>query len=365
VYDGLRQEIPEELLAFIESVGVTNQSDRIGVAQIIISIESWFNKFDRVLKDAEEQITAELRATFVPGARRALTAKKSRSDEVNEGDNVFGPPSLRLVSPVDILKRTEALQAVKTIRMQAGAVSHREPARITYAEPGDVAAQGEATGDQPTPTSPLIVRTIGWFKRLEGALEGVERAATRGLTNARFGLGPSDSDGFGFEHPKSGHGFEHPKSGHGFEHPKSGHGFEHPKSGHGNGARDPNGSQESASDGAGLDEVAALYSQVADAMQQLEQDVSDLESAAAAALTVEGMGEGLDGRSRFEVISREICRSFGILKEAAANARRTVRQVLANPVYGLGPGPVPFGLDAREEMAVKSGLGRRNLQLLP
>ena len=191
VYNDLRQEIPGELLAFITSVGVTNQSDRIGVAQIIISIESWFNKFDRVLKEAQEQITEELRATFVTGATsNGHDTKKRRKDEKDEseGNNVFGPPSLRLVSPTEINKKTKALAAVKTIRTAAGAVSHSAPASIAYANPRAMVASDKATDYKaPKSVTPLlVVRTIGWFKKVESALEGVERATTRGLTNAKI-----------------------------------------------------------------------------------------------------------------------------------------------------------------------------------
>jgi len=191
--------------------------------------------------------------------------------------------------------------------------------------------------------------------KVESALEGVERATTRGLTNGRFGLGPAGSTGFALEHPKDGLGLEHPKDGLGLEHPKDGLGVR---------LLNGSSSQRSPEMDAGLDQVAELYGLVADAMRQMEQAVSDLESVTAAALRVEGMGKGLDSDSRVAVISREIGRSFGILSEGASNARRTVRRVVAHPVYGLGPGPVPFGRDAREELAVKSGLGRRHLLLL-
>ena len=366
VYTGLRLAIPEELIAFVESVGVMSQSDRIGIAQIIMSIESWFNKFDRVLKDAEREITAELNAAFAPRDGKTRYGRGDHNDGESETNNVFGPPSLRLVSPVDLRKRTSVLEEMKTVRTEAGAIPQAVATDPTYSGATATGTSQMAAAARPVAgvTRPFVGRTIGWLMKVESALEGVERATTRGLTNGRFGLGPAGSTGFALEHPKDGFGLEHPKDGFGLEHPKDGHGLEHPKDGHGVRLLDGSSSRRSPEMDSGLDKVAGLYGLVAEAMRQMEQAVSDLESVTAAALRVEGMGKGLDSSSRVAVISREIGRSFGILSEGASNARRTVRRVVAHPVYGLGPGPVPFGRDAREELAVKSGLGRRHLLLL-
>ena len=367
VYTGLRLAIPEELIAFVESVGVMSQSDRIGIAQIIMSIESWFNKFDRVLKDAEREITAELNAAFAPRRDgKVRYGDGDHNDGESETNNVFGPPSLRLVSPVDLRKRTSVLEEMKTVRTEAGAIPQAVDTDPTYSGAAATGTSQMAAAARPVAgvTRPFVGRTIGWLMKVESALEGVERATTRGLTNGRFGLGPAGSMGFALEHPKDGFALEHPKDGFALEHPKDGHGLEHPKDGHGVRLFDGSSSQRSREVDSGLDQVADLYGLVAEAMRQMEQAVSDLESVTAAALRVEGMGKGLDSSSRVAVISREIGRSFGILCEGASNARRTVRRVVAHPMYGLGPGPVPFGRDAREELAVKSGLGRRHLLLL-
>ena len=45
-------------------------------------------------------------------------------------------------------------------------------------------------------------------------------------------------------------------------------------------------------------------------------------------------------------------------------ARRTVRRVLADPVYGFGPGPKGFGIEERQEMARAGGIATGRLKLL-
>ncbi len=56
--------------------------------------------------------------------------------------------------------------------------------------------------------------------------------------------------------------------------------------------------------------------------------------------------------------------AFGVLGEVALQARRTIRGVLAHPVYGLGPGPEGLGQAERDALATAAGLNRRNLALL-
>ena len=59
-----------------------------------------------------------------------------------------------------------------------------------------------------------------------------------------------------------------------------------------------------------------------------------------------------------------IRRAFEILREAATSARRTIRDVIANPWYGLGPSTANFDLDTREELANAAGMGARDLRLI-
>ncbi len=89
-----------------------------------------------------------------------------------------------------------------------------------------------------------------------------------------------------------------------------------------------------------------------------------------------GRGDGRDGpcgtarspgsglHQQLEVCRERIASAFRILDAASSTARRTLRRVLADPVYGLGPGLRGIGLEERQELADVGGLSSRNLVLL-
>ena len=67
----------------------------------------------------------------------------------------------------------------------------------------------------------------------------------------------------------------------------------------------------------------------------------------------------------FAATAHEVQRAFHLLEEASTATRRTVRRVLAHPVYGVGPGGKDdLTLDVRQELASRGGMDKRHLRLL-
>jgi len=60
----------------------------------------------------------------------------------------------------------------------------------------------------------------------------------------------------------------------------------------------------------------------------------------------------------------QVRRAFHILADASTQARRTLRRVIADPVYGFGPGPENVTAEDRRELARIGGLSSIELNLL-
>jgi len=97
-----------------------------------------------------------------------------------------------------------------------------------------------------------------------------------------------------------------------------------------------------------------LFRRAADALRGLELATAELELQARESF----------GKAVFDERALGIHQAFAILCETATSARRTIRRVIANPAYGLGPSGAAFGLDDREELATAAGMSARNLVLL-
>ncbi len=222
------------------------------------------------------------------------------------------------------------------------------------------------------PASPEVVqRTIAALQTMEEILGDVERAVRHTLTNGTFGLGPGllpisapFKIGLGLD-PKGGMGLD-PKGGMGLD-PKGGMGLD-PKGGMG---LDPKGGMgdESAfspisiksSPGAA---VATLFSQIGQALRQLESAAADIETLTAKALSGALGAAGLADERAQKIAVAQIRRRFGILFDAATDARRALRRILAHPAYGFGRGPVTIGAEDRRELARIGGLNSQVLRLL-
>ena len=320
VYDGLRREIPRDLTVAIDGIAEMQDGDRADVAQIILAIESSLNQFDRAIARAKKDIPLAL--TTTPVTTSITPGQRQRS---------FSRPFLRLLPP----------------------------------PPSENAANGAAQNSQqvkgrmPLEYQPAVPPIVERLEHLESVLGELERTTKRGLTHARFGLGPSNlsTPGFGPETGKAGQGIgETGKAGQGIgETGKAGQGPETPKAGQGLTTAD---SGDLRGDLA-LDRVASLFAEVGLAMRRLEFAVSDVEGTARNVMTSPG-----DGPFSNEASAQEILETFRTLEEVSAAARRTIRRVLSHPVYGLGPGDGDVPADLRQEFASRGGLDRTRLTLL-
>jgi hypothetical protein len=307
VYDDLNDPLPSELVDLIAGIGVTSPGDRTEIAQIILSIESTFNKFDRFLDTAQTVVDLAL-------AHRKSKAAAARG---NRGQ------SLRL---------------------------------IDLAAPPDQKQKADPAVQVTQPT------LLEWFQKLEDLLEEIERTTKRGLTQARFGIGPAVSPR-GFASGKYGEGPPPRDDSRGFSSGKYGEGppprddsrgFASGKYGEGIASESTfaiAGMMEGESE---LSPAYRLFRIAADALRRLECATSELERQAGKSL----------GREVFERRALGLRQAFHILCEEATSTRRTIRAVIANPAYGLGPSPAAFDLDDREELANTAGLSARNLLLL-
>ena len=369
VYDELRQTAPSELLAALTGLGADSQDDRRDINQIVLAIESSFNKLDRVLREGRKRIDKEVHSAKdrEPGA--------DRTAPVNRGAKRFGPPWLELIPSPDLgaqLATLKQLVTLKAIEQAAAAPAGSGAARAvnvgTIAEPNiDLfGLHPELLDSIRIVDSTLADAAVDFLVRVEKAVREVERAARKGLTHARLGLGPVAPDRFAFaEDPKPGgpgHGFadEDPKPGgpgHGFvgEDPKPG-GPGHGSNGFQGGARDLRVDLAFA-------RVVELFGQAGQSLRQVEDATLELENIARATLS-SARGQHLSRTEVLEAAAGEIRRGLELLEEASKNARRILRGVFSHPVYGLGPGSDAIGLEERQALANAGGLSKRNLRLL-
>ncbi len=107
--------------------------------------------------------------------------------------------------------------------------------------------------------------------------------------------------------------------------------------------------------------MADLFKQVGESLISLETAVSAVEATARAMLVMSPIStpDPLDAQT---ATAQQIGQAFQVLEEASAGTRRTMRRILAHPVYGLGPGEEPLSLDTREELAAVGGLQPAQLE---
>ena len=361
VYDDLQHELSAEVMNSVASIDPSRLQDRRDVAQIVMAIGASFNKLDHLLATSERYVDREREG-------KAVTAFKAKAMPIT----AFGPPHLRLIQPVG---PAEELALLQTEAELAGLRANTKKRKSVAAPSSDA-------------PSVDVGKVVAFMRRVEAAIGNVETTVVRGLTNARFGLGPIGSSqtalgaaaslgidtpksGFGIDTPKSGFGIDTPKSGFGIDTPKSGFGGDTPKSGFGGDT--PKSGFGMGGFGAGmsgdlrmdlaLTRVVDLYRQVAEALFALEE----------AALSVEVTARTILSSRSAQVMSAEDLkrasvqqteRAFRLLEDASMGARRVVRRVLAHPIYGIGPGSSDLGLEERQLLARAGGLDRRSLRLM-
>ena len=318
VYDTLRREEPDEI---VDATGVVLPAARLQVNQLLVAVEAAFNRLDSVLRSAEPQVV-----TAVAQTRK----NKDRARRILER---FGPPILKLAGGL-------SLGDAKRFHLDPKRRAGQKPRKKT------------APDQNPNEDEP-VVSTLA---RIEQAVQLVEKTCKRVVTNRTFGLGPPSSTSATLLHLGG------PK--------EAGDVF-------GSGPKEagdvfgPLGSEKGAmlaflsSDAqvAGL-AVSALFTRVALVLVRLERAAAVIESAAAQFLFEPAHGKMLSGEHYEQAVRQRFERTFGVMKEASLQARRSIRRILAHPLYGLGPGPEGLGQEERDELAAAAGLNRRSLRLL-
>lgn len=361
VYRTLRHRVPADLMACIDGIPALQRADRVHVAQIVLSIDSSLNKLDRLLARSRTEVHEILQTRGEAPVRHALNQSRGRSAPPRQGAAIakrrFRRPHLTLVTALDSRSRVERLAQLTALRgledQRTSATSYKGTVEAQLAYPAATAAAAVPASIQED--APHVVDAIVHYLALiERTIGDVERATRRGLTHARFGLGPTAPAQVGLGEPmKPGKG-EPMKAGEG-EPMKAGEGVAGPRL------------LATTGDLRGdlaLARVADLFRQVGETLAQLEQATASLENTARALLADPVDEQHADSEELYDTAAHGIDRAFETLQEAAVTVRRTVRRVLAHPVYGLGPGEGTLTLDTRAELARFGGLDRRSLQLM-
>lgn len=320
VYDDLREALPDDVTACVDGTGAANRAERAAVVQMLASIDSMFDKLDRTVAAARRHVEPALdeNPTFI----RAVAAA---------GVGAFG--ALELMPPGTLDKILEEIAKTKS-------------------------AAKSGRGKRPK-----VPRFVEALLTVEGVVAEVERAAMRTLTHRTFGLGPAArSGGFDVGFIKSGFGAPGDKPQMGFR--------DKPQMGD-----EPQMGEDKPQMGAMALAVAEtlgpaftlveLFRQVGQALQQVETALHEVERTGAIAISgTRNNGAPLQPAVRRDLALRQVDRAFQVLVEASIDARRTMRRVLAHPLYGFGPGPENVGTEERLELARLGGLNSRELVLL-
>ena len=351
VFDDLRQELSPEIVEGVEIAGTTTRADRSAIAQMLISVDSAFNKFDRTLATTKARADRGLRE-----AKPEYTA----STHVTRSGLIARFRLLRLfqASYADAAAKNSSAPEVTSANSPGEVMlGHTAPSQLTLS-PGDRRAG-----------APIADEVVEALRTLEKAVGEMERTTKRALTHATFGLGPSTGKvGLGEPFVKSGLGEPFVKSGLGEPFVKSGLGEPFVKSGLGEPfVKSGLGAVLASFSAAGESSarsVVVLFALVGEALADLERAVARVEATAAMVLAEQLEAPEVSFKQQMEVCGERIASAFRILDAASNTARRTLRRVLADPVYGLGPGLRGVGLEERQELADVGGLSSRNLVLL-
>jgi Clostripain family len=346
VFDRLRAGLPSDVVACIECAGPTDREDRSAVTQMLASVDSMFTRLDRTLAAAKLRIVGQLESK---GA--GLVLGGAAGDPVDAAGR-FG--ELQLIGE-EILDKLLKAATVATAAGPAKSPPEDQPAND---------AKEASQKVKKAPASPEVIQhTIDALRKMEEDLGDVERAVRHTLTNGTFGLGPGllpisapFKIGLGLD-PKAGMGLD-PKAGMGLD-PKAGMGLD-PKAGMGDETAFSPISIKSSPGAA----VAILFGQMGQALRQLEEAAADIETLAAKALSGTLGATGLAEERARTIAVAQIDRRFKALFDAATDARRALRRILAHPAYGFGRGPVTIGAEDRRELARIGGLNSQVLRLL-
>jgi len=341
VFGDLRPNRPAEI---VDGTGLVRPDQRSAVSHMVFAVDAAFRRLDRALPLSQERL--------------AETLKKKLSDRSRlRNIACFGPPYLKLA-------RDRSLGAD---RKNFG----KKP---------------------PDPREPIpIVKAL---QSIENAFSRVERITRRVVTDAQFGIGPAASPatdrpgggfvvkpigagflekpiGAGFLEKPIGAGFLEKPIGAGFAEKPIGAGFAEKPIGAGFGETDDTANQVgsqiafmTADQGLGALATIHLLVNIARSFNQVELAIVGLEDEVATLLENPKFGAILSETDYTKAVQTRIQRRFAVLQEACLQALRVVRQVLAHPTFGLGPGPESIGRGDREALAAHAGLSRQGLLLL-
>jgi hypothetical protein len=324
----LLDPINRSVAEFVNATGATSREDRLGLAQLLVSVHRSFMRLEKALTDSQQQMAGLLNGD---AASQRLERQVERS---LRGNVTFGQPYLRLAASDGeaAYLRRELKRALTGVESMTAGEEHSS-----------------------------LLHAVEPLAKLEDALANVERTVKRVMTHSSLGLGDPKTD---LGDPKTDLG--DPKTDLGD--PKTDLGD--PKTDLGDPKTDLGlfsapitaaSGYTTASDGARA--VTALYRQVAWSLQLLENGIAKIESDVRAALSTPT--SGAKSPEYVRRTTEQMNQSFRALHELVSNARVTAGSVLSHPEYGLGPTPGrSVGSAIRQQLAIAGGLSSRFLHLL-
>jgi hypothetical protein len=334
VYDVLQAGIPNDIVTAVESSSMVDRADRAAVAQMLVGLDATFDVLDR----------------------RIAAAKRVAITEAGGAAGPVGPSRPGQFLNLQLLKHDDVREAAKKAR---------------------TALRPEPTGPRHT-SSASSDGVVAILQDLETTVQSLERTVRRTLTDGTFGLGPGPTGSVSLTggHGIKGGGLHGIKGGglHGAPDFGKGGGLhgapEFDKGGglhgapdfikggglHGPGAGEP-GLAIGTLSSTPASEIAALFAEVGAALLRLESGISDVETVLALVRMPRKTSSGAPNEL-------QIRQAFRVAAEASTEARRAVRRVLADPLYGFGPGPETIGIVERQDLARAGGLTTSQLKLL-
>jgi hypothetical protein len=342
VYEVLGAGIPADLVNTVESSASPNRASRAAITQMVVGLDAYFDVLDRRIAAAKKAATD---GNAAQAAQQGTTAQNGETAQKQQMASVPDP--------------FLDLQLVGHRRVRDAKSKTQNPA----AGPGPLGNAEDAK---------MVVDSL-WA--LEDTIQDLERAVRRTLTDGTFGLGagPGGSGSLiggmysasdlskpggllsARDLSKPGGLLNAPdlsKPGGLLSAPD----LSKPGGLLGPAASDPGPAIVTLVSTAAT--IAALFAQVGGAFARLETAVGEVETLLA--LATSGAAGAKGGPPNRLLIRR----AFRVAAEAAAEARRTVRGVLADPMYGLGPGPDGVGVEGRLGLARAGGMNSTQLRLI-
>ncbi|MEO5823677.1 MAG: clostripain-related cysteine peptidase [Vicinamibacteraceae bacterium] len=340
VYERLSAGLPPDVITNIEGSGAVTFEDREAVSQMLAAVDSSFATLERRVA-ATRLIAMQIFAPAMNPDKPAKVPRRSASTQGRVGR--FGTLRLMPREPLD-----EALKAkAKPLPSPAPAA----PPDADVDGPSQIAPSDDAS------------KLVDAYQGLEKIVADVERAVRRTVTNGSLGLGFTTGGGLGKRGlGKRGLG----KRGlgkRGLGKRKLGGIFVKRKLGDDGIDVEMDALAPSTFEAATTSIVAGLFEEVGDALAHLEFATSEVERVSLDALAGP-FPKGLTEEENHALSADAVRRAFRMLSEISTDARRTIRRVLAHPVYGFGPNADGLTAEDRRELARAGGLNGDELSLL-